>query len=74
MYELVRTQKMQPQMVNAVIQMEKLKADDVFFNLTGIEEADIEPNIQRLNLEQDEEFNAILEEFKKLSDDFLTSK
>lgn len=32
MYELVRTQKMQPQMVNAVIQMEKLKADDVFFN------------------------------------------
>ena len=74
MYELVRTQKMQPQMVNAVIQMEKLKADDVFFNQTGIEEADIEPNIQRLNLEQDEEFNAILEEFKKLSDDFLTSK
>jgi len=74
MYELVRTQKMQPQMVNAVIQMEKLKADDVFFNQTGIEEADIEPNIQRLNLDQDEEFNAILEEFKKLSDDFLTSK
>ena len=74
MYELVRTQKMQPQMVNAVIQMEKLKADDIFFNQTGIEEADIEPNIQRLNLEQDEEFNAILEEFKKLSDDFLTSK
>jgi len=65
---------MQPQMVNAVIQMEKLKADDIFFNQTGIEEADIEPNIQRLNLEQDEEFNAILEEFKKLSDDFLTSK
>jgi len=32
MYELVRTQKLQPQMVNAVIQMEKLKADDVFFN------------------------------------------
>ena len=74
MYELVRTQKMQPQMVNAVIQMEKLKADDVFFNQTGIEEADIEPNIQRLNLDQDEEFNAILEEYKKLSDDFLTSK
>ena len=74
MYELVRTQKMQPQMVNAVIQMEKLKADDIFFNQTGIEEADIEPNIQRLNLDQDEEFNAILEEFKKLSDDFLTSK
>ena len=35
-------------MINAVIKVEKLKADDKFFNETGIEEADVEPSIKRL--------------------------
>ena len=52
-------------MINAVIKVEKLKADDHFFNETGIEEEDVEPSLKRLNLEQDEEFKAIVEEFKK---------
>ena len=65
MYELVKTQRVAPQMVNAVIQVEKLKADDHFFNETGIEEEDVEPSIKRLGLEEDEELKAIQEEFKK---------
>lgn len=65
---------MAPQMINAVIKVEKLKADDHFFNETGIEEEDVEPNIKRMALENDEEFKAIIEEFKKKSDDFLASK
>merc|ERR1712060_288539 len=74
MYEFVRSQRVAPQMINAVIKVEKLKADDHFFNETGIEEEDVEPSLKRLNLEEDEEFKAIVEEFKKKSDDFLASK
>lgn len=74
MYEFVRTQRVAPQMINAVIKVEKLKADDRFFNETGIEEEDVEPNIKRLNLENDEEFKAVIEEFKQKSDEFLASK
>mgnify|MGYP000970976152 CR=1 FL=1 len=74
MYEFVRSQRVAPQMINAVIKVEKLKADDHFFNETGIEEEDVEPSIKRLDLEKDEEFKAIIEEYKKKSDDFLASK
>lgn len=74
MYEFVRTQRVAPQMINAVIKVEKLKADDHFFNETGIEEEDVEPSIKRLEMEEDEDFKAIIEEYKKMSDDFLASK
>ena len=74
MYELVRSQRVAPQMVNAVIQVEKLKADDHFFNETGIEEEDVEPNLKRMNLEEEDDFKAVFDEFKKKSDEFLASK
>ena len=61
-------------MINAVIKVEKLKADDHFFNETGIEEEDVEPNLKRLGLEEEEEFKAVFDEFKKKSDEFLASK
>lgn len=74
MYEFVRSQRVAPQMINAVIKVEKLKADDHFYNETGIEEEDVEPSIKRLNLEEEEEFKAIIEEFKQKSEAFLESK
>jgi hypothetical protein len=37
-------------MINAIIKVEKLKADDIFFNETGFEEEDVEPSVARLNL------------------------
>ena len=74
MYEFVRSQRVAPQMINAVIKVEKLKADDHFFNETGIEEEDVEPSIKRLELEEDQEFKDIIEEYKKKSDEFLASK
>ena len=61
-------------MINAVIKVEKLKADDHFFNETGIEEEDVEPSIKRLNMEDDAEFKEIIAEFKAKSDEFLASK
>jgi len=65
MYEFVRSQRVAPQMINAVIKVEKLKADDKFFIDTGIEEEDVEPSVKRLGLEEDDEFKAIIEDFKK---------
>jgi len=74
MYEFVRTQRVAPQMINAVIKVEKLKADDHFYNETGIEEEDVEPSIKRLDMEEDEDFKALIEEFKVKSEEFLKSK
>lgn len=74
MYDYVRTQRVAPQMINAVIKVEKLKADDRFFNETGIEEEDVEPSVKRLNLEEDEEYKALVADFQKKSEEFLTAK
>ena len=63
MYDFVRDKKVNPQMINAIISVEKLKNDDKFFNDTGIEEEDIMPNIKRLELKDDPELKAIVEEF-----------
>lgn len=61
-------------MINAIIKVEKLKADDVFFNETGIEEEDVEPSIKELGIEDDPELKAVIEEFAKKSADFLETK
>jgi histidyl-tRNA synthetase len=61
-------------MINAIIKVEKLKADDEFFNAFGIEEEDVEPSLKRLNLEEDEEMKAILNEWENKSKEFLDSK
>jgi len=65
---------MAPAMINAIIKVEKLKADDVFFNETGIEEEDVEPSIMELGIEDDPELKAVIEEFAKKSADFLETK
>jgi len=74
MYGIVRSQRVAPQMINAIIKVEKLRSDDVFFNDTGIEEEDVEPNIERLSLEEDKEFLTLREEYEKLGQEFLDSK
>jgi len=52
-------------MINALIKVEKLKADDVFFNESGIEEEDVEPSCKRLDLESDPEYKETVEEWAK---------
>lgn len=74
MYDLVRTQRIPPQMINAIIKVEKLKADDEFFNAFGIEEEDVDPSIKRLDLENDEEFKTLLAEWEAKSKEFLDTK
>ena len=61
-------------MINAIIKVEKLKADDIFFNQTGFEEEDVEPSIKELGLEEDPELKAVIDEYAKLSQEFLDAK
>ena len=74
MYEIVRSQKIQPQMINAIIRVEKLRADDIFFNETSIEEEDVEPSCMRLKLDDDAEYMAIINEFTEKSKTYLDGK
>jgi len=74
MYEIVRSQRLAPHMINSIIKVEKLRADDSFFNETGIEEEDVEPSIAKLGMEEDDEYKAIVEEFAIKSKEFLESK
>lgn len=53
MYNLVRAQRLDPNIINSVIKTEELKAGDKFFSEMGFEESDVEPNMKRLGLEQD---------------------
>ena len=61
-------------MINALIKVEKLKADDQFFNETGSEEEDVEPNIKKLGLEKDPEYLALIENYAKQSAAFLDER
>jgi hypothetical protein len=71
MYELVRRQQLPPSVINNVIKAEEMRAQDLFFCETEIEECDIEPNIERLDLINDPEFKAIIDDFSKKSQAYL---
>lgn len=61
-------------MINAIIKVEKLRADDIFYNQTGIEEEDVEPSLLRLKLDKDPEFLNITELYSKKSTEYLEAK
>lgn len=71
---MVRTQRIPPQMINAIIKVEKLRADDEFYNAHGIEEEDVDPSIQRLQMENDAALKEIVDEWEDKSKAFLESK
>jgi len=50
MYELVRRQRLPPDAVNQIIKFEELKAGDLFFIETNIEESLVEPSIDALDM------------------------
>jgi len=74
MYELVRRQRLPPDAVNQIIKFEELKAGDLFFNETKIEESIVEPSIDALGMKQDPEFLAIIADFEKKSTEYLETK
>jgi len=73
-HTLVRTQQVDPGNMNAVITIEKMKADDRLFKETGLDARDLDPNIVRLQLENDAEIKAIVEEHEKIFEAFLAEK
>jgi len=74
MYELVRRQRLAPDAVNQIIKFEEIKAGDLFFIETGIEESQVEPSLEALKMKEDPEFTDIIKEFEKKSAEYLTAK
>jgi len=74
MYNLVRGRQIQQSMIDGVIRIEKMKADDTFFNEFGFEEFDVDPNVTRLNLEEDEDYKKILEDYADKSKKYLEER
>ena len=57
MYDFVKSHKDNPNLINSRVRQEELKQNDLLFIKLGIEESDVEPSIQRLGMDQDEEYN-----------------
>ena len=74
MYDFVKMQRDHPALINARVRSEELKQSDILFNKTGIEEADVEPSINRLELGEDPEYKKIVDEWKEKSDEFLKAR
>jgi len=74
MYNLVRGKRIHQSMIDGVIRIEKMKADDTFFNEFGYEEFDVEPNVDKLKLEEDEDYKKILEEYANKSKTYLEER
>lgn len=74
MYNLVRSKRIAQNMIDGVIRIEKMKADDSFFNEFGFEEFDVEPNVLRLKLEDEEDYKKILDDYANQSKTYLAEK
>ena len=47
-------------------EIERLKAEDMFFFENGFEASDISRNVQRLNLSQDKDLLALFEKYEQI--------
>jgi len=74
MYNLVRGKRIHQSMIDGVIRIEKMKADDTFFNEFGYEEFDVEPNVEKLKLEDDADYKKILEDYADKSKKYLEER
>ena len=61
MFDFVRANKDHPQIINSRVRSEELKQSDLLFVKLGIEEADVEPSIRRLNMTKDEDYKRIVQ-------------
>ena len=74
MYDFVRANKDHPQIVNSRVRSEELKQSDLLFVKLGIEEADVEPSIRRLNMTKDDDYKKIVQVWQTNSEKFLREK
>ena len=73
-FEIVKSQKLPPQLIHMLMKTEKMKQEDMFFNEMGFEEEDVEPSILRLGIKDDPELVAIREENDARSKKFLEER
>lgn len=71
LFQLVKSQKMPPNVLHTLMKNEKMKQDDIFFNEMGFEESDVEPSIKRLGIKDDPELVAIKKESEERAKKFL---
>jgi len=74
MYMIVRQQKMPSEMINSIIIFEKENADDQFNFDTGREEEDVEYNVKRLKMEEDEDYKKMTSDMEAKSKAFLEDR
>merc|ERR1719362_2481631 len=74
MYDFVKSHKDNPSVINSRVRAEELRQSDLLFIKLGIEESDVEPSIEKLNLTEDDEYKQIMTESKEKSDSFLKEK
>ena len=74
MFDFVRANKDHPQIVNSRVRSEELKQSDLLFVKLGIEEADVEPSIRRLNMTKDDDYKKIVQVWQTNSEKFLREK
>ena len=61
-------------MIDSGMQQVSRKAEDRFFNETGVEVKDIRENVDRLNLKEDAEYKAMVAKLSAAHRDFLASR
>ena len=59
------TKKVPLQMVFAAIKIRNQSQNDQLFNAQGVEAADVRYNVKALNLKEDDEYKAVIEEIKE---------
>jgi len=75
MYEMVRSgRQMKPEMINNIIKLEEIKAHDKFYLEMGFEDEELDINIERQGLKDDEALKEVFDTWAKKSADWLQLK
>lgn len=74
MFEALHVQKTPPHLVQALGDLEQMKAGDVFFNEFGYESSIISENAKGMNVTQDPDFMAIILKYQKQAQAYTEQK
>jgi len=70
-FRIIKSDILQPKAIPYMIRLELAKENDMYFNQSGVESADIMPNVKRHNLWESEDYKSAMAEMKAKSDAFF---
>lgn len=70
-FRIIKSDILQPKAIPYMIRLELAKENDTYYNQSGVDTADILPNIKRHNLWENEDYKNAMAEMKKKSDAFF---